>query len=194
MKFIGYEMASILQNVSQNRVDKEITKTDIRCAVAAAYLSIYPGKTMYTTSHIHTILGHSSEGYLHCVKGLENGNAGVVWDTRQYSVENSPSPATIVVTSSYYSRSIVKRVSVGKPSSIYPDLRIQRGETKILIETALHYAVGYSFTDGRACSDVPAKTAFGFFVLKPPQSGSSDFFNTVIIFTPRSGLFDDTAP
>jgi hypothetical protein len=53
-------MANILQNISQNRENKKITKDDVKYAVAAAYLSIYPGKTMYTISNNRNPFGHTS--------------------------------------------------------------------------------------------------------------------------------------
>ncbi|MDR1235406.1 MAG: hypothetical protein LBJ96_00205 [Holosporaceae bacterium] len=194
VKFVGYEMANILQNISQNRVDKKITKDDIKHAVAAAYLSVYQGKTMYTTSRLCTPLGHASSGNLYCVKGLENGNASVIWCHRWHSANNSPSPAEITIENRD-SRSIVNMGS-NSPSKIYPDLRIQKGEMKILVEVCFHYSKssGYGFTDSRMCADVSSKTAFGFFVLNPPRKGDSIYFNTVVIFTPKPGLFDDTAP
>jgi hypothetical protein len=31
-------------------------------------------------------------------------------------------------------------------------------------------------------------------VLSPPKKGDGIFFNTVVIFTPKPGLFDESAP
>jgi hypothetical protein len=195
MKFVGYEMAGILQNISQNRANKRISKDDIRHAVAGAYLSLYLGKTMYAVSGGFAPLGHTSSGNLYCVKGEKDGNASVIWCVRWHSAYNTPSPATISVVGRD-SRSIVKLGSDVKSSSIYPDLRIEEGEMKILLEVTLHYsqAPGYGFADGRDGADVPPKTAFGFFVLNPPKNGQSVYFNTVVIFTPKPGLFSETAP
>ncbi|MDR1334360.1 MAG: hypothetical protein LBJ71_04020, partial [Holosporaceae bacterium] len=182
MKFAGHEMANILQNVSQNRASKRITKTDIRHAVAAVYLSVYSAKTMYTTSESHSPMGYTSNGHLYCVKGVENGNASVIWCIRWHSAVDSPSPAKISMQDrDPYERTIVNMGSGVKPSSIYPDLHIQEGETKILVEISFHY--GSYFTDGRTCADVPAKTAFGFFVLEPLWRRRNVYFNTVVIFT-----------
>jgi hypothetical protein len=82
------------------------------------------------------------------------------------------------------------------PSSIYPGFSIQSGQIKILVEVTLHYSSAsfYYFTDGRPHASVPAKTAFGFWVLFPPKKGDAIYFNTVVIFTPRPGLFDETPP
>ncbi|MDR1235407.1 MAG: hypothetical protein LBJ96_00210 [Holosporaceae bacterium] len=192
LKFVGYEMAGILQNISQNRENRKITKDDIKHAVAAAYLSIYPGKTMYTTSPNRAPMGHTSNGHLYCVKGLENGKASVVWCVRWHSAVDSPTPARISIAGERdtLGRSIVNMGSNAVPSKIYPDLRIQKGETKILVEISFHYS---NFSDGRDKGNVPVKTAFGFFVLNLPKSDSI-YFNTVVIFTPKPGLFSDAAP
>jgi hypothetical protein len=193
MKFVGHEMAGIFQNISQNRENKRITSDDIKRAVAAAYLSVYPGKTMYTTSYCTTPLGYASQGYLYCVKGLENEKASAVWCVRWHSANESSSPGAITLIWRD-SRSIVNMSSNVDPSEIYPDLRIRKGEIKILIEVAFHYYFApdstYGFTDSRKCSKVAPKTAFGFFVLNPPGK----YFNTVVIFTPKPGLFGDAAP
>jgi hypothetical protein len=191
LKFVGYEMAGVLQNISQNRVNKRISKNDIKHAVAAAYLSIYPGKTMYTTSKDRAPMGHTSNGHLYCVKGLENGMASVAWCVRWHSAVNSPTPAEILISGrDTLGRSIVNMGNGVDPSKIYPDLRIQKGETKILVEISFHYS---NFSDGRNSVNVPVKTAFGFFVLNIPKSNNI-YFNTVVIFTPKPGLFGDTAP
>jgi hypothetical protein len=117
------------------------------------------------------------------VKGLENEKASVIWCTRWHSANDSPSPGKISLAGRD-SRSLVNTGSNVDPSKIYPDLRIQKGEVKILIEIAFH---NYEY-------NIPAKKAFGFFVLNPPKSGDNIYFNTVVIFTPKPGLFGDTAP
>jgi Flp pilus assembly protein TadG len=199
MKFCAHCMANILQNVSQDREDKKITLSYLRNTVAAAYLSIFPGKTIYTTSKSHAPFGYVLSGQIYCVKGLDNGNVSVMWCYRWHAADNSPSPSTITIQTYRDPRSLVNTGTNVSPPSIYPGLSIQSGQIKILVEVAFHYypsSVGtkYYFTDGRSCASVPAKTALGFWVLSPTSKGSAVFFNTVVIFTPKPGLFDETEP
>jgi hypothetical protein len=183
LKFVAHEMANILQNVSQNRANRKIRSSDIKCAIAAAYLSIYPGKTMYTISG-RSPLEHTSSGHLYCVKGLENGNASVVWCVRWHSANDSPTPATITL-GGRDSRSIVNTGSDVSASSIYPDLHIQKGQIKIIVEIAFHHYTSRG---------ISAPKSFGFFVLNPPSKWDNIYFNTVAIFTPKPELFDEIAP
>jgi hypothetical protein len=118
------------------------------------------------------------------VKGLENGNASVVWCIRWHSAEDSPTPATITLIGRD-SRSIVNTGSNVSPSSIYPDLHIQKGQIKIIVEIAFHHYSKFG---------IPAQKSFGFLVLNPPSKWDNIYFNTVAIFTPKPELFDETVP
>ena len=48
-EFVAQQMVNILQNISQNRENKKITINDIKRAASLAFLSVYPGNTMYHT-------------------------------------------------------------------------------------------------------------------------------------------------
>jgi Flp pilus assembly protein TadG len=200
MEFVAHEMVNMLQNCSQNRGDKKITKNDIKHAVAGAYLTVFPGKTMYTTSDRTAPLGYVSHGHVYAVRGNGNGTASVLWCIRFHNAYDCPSPSQIVLDLPW--NSLVKRLTNSIPSNIYPDLKIQGTELKIIVECTFHYirvpTCGYKFTDGRLCADVSSKTAFGFLILTPPGISDSirggSYFHSVVIFTPKSGLFDGIAP
>ncbi|MDR1334133.1 MAG: hypothetical protein LBJ71_02860 [Holosporaceae bacterium] len=71
---------------------------------------------------------------------------------------------------------------------------------KIIWECVLCYhryqSGDWQFSDGRLCRQVPIGEALGFYLLSPKTASArrEDFFNTVIIFTPKSGLFYETPP
>ncbi|MDR0556106.1 MAG: hypothetical protein LBG20_03855 [Holosporaceae bacterium] len=199
MDFCAHCAVNMIQNVSQERGNKRITKDDIRYAIAGAYLTVFPGKTMYTTSNRTAPLGYVSHGQIYAIKGNSNGTASVLWCIRFHNAYDCPSPSKIVLESSPW-YSLVKILTNSIPSNIYPDLQIQGTEIKIIVECAFHYVKGngYKFTDGRSCDNVSPKTAFGFWVLNPPGIKGSDgygsFFHSVVIFTPKPGLFNETPP
>jgi hypothetical protein len=194
MEFVAHEMVGILQNVSQNRENKKITLTDIKHAMCAAYLSIYPGVTMYATSQYHMPLGHFVHGWIYYVTGLAEGNASVVWSAA-FLIDNKDPACGI--QNSQHGESIVKYKQNANPSEIYKDLRINEGEVKILVECSSMYPSKSGdryFSDGRGCSNVSPREAFGFWALTPKSQSPNGwgYFNTVVIFTPKPGLFSET--
>ena len=200
--FVAHQMASMLQNVSQNRTDKAITKNDIRHIASAAYLTIFPGITQFTATGKHDgYLGYNPMWYVICVKGNENSTASVVWVQRYFSCNDAINPETIN-QDSRIDRTITSNLQNVEPSRIHPNLKLEKNEIKIILECTIHYsqASSYSFADGRNCSTVSPSKAFGFFVypLAPPktQDGKNDaiYFHSVVIFSPRPGLFSETAP
>jgi Flp pilus assembly protein TadG len=204
MEFVAHEMVNILQNISQGRDNKKITLNDIRYAVSATYLSFYPGLTQYTTSPNTNIFGHARHGHVVCVKGLANGNADILWRVRFHGAENSPSPLTLTASEGTWGSSIYQPSSANiAPSVIYPSLQIREGEIKILVECGFHYHAvrdywRYYFTNGRYCADVSDTSAFGFLILQNlPGDGTKNdgtYFNSVVIFKPKSGLFSEIIP
>jgi hypothetical protein len=99
-----------------------------------------------------------------------------------------------IAVENYPWESLVKNGTGAVPSVIYSELKIQSGETKMIVECALHYYrdAEYKFTDGRECKNISSRDAFGFHALNLQKQGA--FFRTVVIFTPKPGLFDATAP
>jgi hypothetical protein len=215
MNLCAHETVNILQNISQNRVNKRVTLNDIRHAASAAYLSIYPGTAMWATTPSYPMkhqYGHASCGYITCVKGMSGGKAKVVWRVLTHTAGFMlPSNAGHTVNG-HVGNTVIKNAvnSISNPSSIYKDLRINEGEMKLLTECSVIYGInegGFAFNDGRLCSDVSIREALGFWILNPKyltnyddvyhsggMTASATYFNTVIIFTPKPGLFDETAP
>jgi hypothetical protein len=197
MSFCAYCMASMLQEVSQKRENKKITAADLRNVAASAFLAIYPGKTAYPTSPGKFIYGHFWDCFVHCVKGV-NGKADVLWNKRICAHIGTAGPSNVSVTNfttvSHWS-SLVKYQQNVAPSSIYKDLTVKNGETKIIVECLCYTeSANYGFTDGRP-NNTPQREKFGFWVLNPKaNAGGGAFFNQTVIFTPKPGLFDETPP
>jgi hypothetical protein len=195
MEFVAHNMIGMLQNISRNGTPEKITLTNIRNIVTGAYLAFYPGMTMYATGSQCLPLGHFPLGYIYYVIGEDNNTASVIWgvhfhmdNLRAYKVE-------CVGMSASHGYSYVQYLRKQVPSKIHPKLVIKPGEVKIIVECVCcyHHTV-FSFSDGRLCSNVPAKEAFGFYILSPKAKSTDGFFNSIVIFTPKPGLFDGTVP
>ena len=203
-EFVAQQMANILQNISQKREgkDRKITLPDIRYAASLAYLSIFPGTTRFLTKRQTSELGYHPFGYIHCVKGNSDSTASVLWERKfhmAYDTQFSPSSAWVGTNIDYTN---VNNLSDAPPSEIYPTLKINPGEIKIIVECSIHYerVKGYAFADGRKAANVTASEAFGLrlFKLSYPNTRRGNnvkmFFPSTVIFTPKPGLFDETPP
>jgi hypothetical protein len=205
MEFVAHEIVSILQNISQKRKDKRIAFDDIKYAMSAAFLSVFPGVTQYPTKGLgYPVcafpIGYFPIIYVHYVIGNSDGTkASVIWlkhaYTDYYSVGGRGGETWLT---DHYWGSIVRYKTSSDPSSIYPGLKIAPNEVKIIFECALcyHATSNWSFSNDIFCRDVPVKKAMGFYLLSPKSvSGNKEYyFSTVVIFTPKSGLFDGTPP
>jgi hypothetical protein len=195
MEFCAYCMVNILQNISQNRENKRITKNDIRYAIAGAFSTVFPGNTMYTILPYTWPLGHVCNGQLYCVRGNSNGTASILWIIRFHMAYLSPSPDSIVIETVPH-HSLVNSQSNIAPENIYRHLKIQNTEIKILVECGLYFQRknSYLLANSKPTSGVFPKYVFGFYMLNPRDIGGGSFFNSVVIFTPKTGLFDANRP
>ena len=204
-EFVAQQMANIIQNISQKRNNKKITANDIKYAVSTAYLSAFPGTSRFTSDKVTKYtgeLGYNPLGYIYCVQGITDSTAKVLWAKRFHMAGKTYTPNKVVVDDNY-NRSNIKISSNVSPSEIYPLLRIEKDQIKIIIECAIHYAQGsgYSFADGRLTANVSPAHAFGLrlYKLAPPvtRDGATNdaiYFHSAVIFTPNPELFNETAP
>jgi hypothetical protein len=181
-------MAGMLQSVS---CGQRVTLQNIVNAFAVAILTIYPGKTGYGTALSNFWLGHYSHGWVYCIRGESNGNASIVWLAVPYI--HSVIPNIEVWLSNHMGSSIVYAKNVN-PSKIHKDLKISPGELKILVECSHYYGKHIYFPDGRM--SISSREAFKFLVLTPKVKSQNTlgYFNSIVIFTPKPGLFDETPP
>ena len=197
-------MVNILQNISQNRENKKITINDIKRAASLAFLSVYPGKTMYfngTERSAHD-LSHYPKFHIHYVKGLSGGKASGVW-ARRFRINEGIKPSGWMYTNMTKtdSDSKVKWGNNLAQSTIYPTLKVDEGKYKIILECVL-YAGSESINRSHyvATDDLSAmaRKAFKCFLAIPrpayPNKDRGYYFSSVVIFTPKEGLFNTTPP
>lgn len=197
-QFVAEQMVSMIQNVSQNRIDKKITRNDLKNITALTYQTLYPGATMYCCSGSRKhVFGHFPHPIIYYVKGLENGNASCIWRMQMHT-GYATNPATIDADIVYkdYDISAVRFKTDVAPSEIYPKLKIKSGEVKIIIDALIHYHGGSYWQCG-----LPPQKVFSLFLISPKIRNSSGkwntdggYFNSVIIFTPKTELFNETPP
>jgi hypothetical protein len=178
MKNSAYFSASMIQNISQNRADKRVTKKDLAFIITSSLMNIFHGLKQFNLidSSINHCFGLS---YIYYVKGLPNGKASVLWVWDSGSMISTPTRSTgIGYGDNGYS--IVRYKTNVNPQEIHKDLVINEEEIKIIIDIML-------------CSRNDRK--LGFYLLEPKGSTQAFcFFNTVTIFKPKPGLFSETPP
>ena len=200
-EFVGQQMANILQNIAKTRA---ITINDLRYAASLAYLTIYPGKTMFADGkrgdQSHE-LSHRPEFRIYYVKALSEGKASVKWGWNGYcTTSTSPKTWKGGSISSDSNRSAVRWKTDTNASNIYPILKTDDEKDKIILECLIYNNANTMSLNDYAGSDdqnARAKKAFKLRLVNPRAvyvaSSMGYYFNSVVIFTPYSG-FSETAP
>jgi len=200
-EFVAQQMANIIQNISQKRgttdsTKLKITQTDLAYAFALSHQTMYSGTTIYYSGQGHGSF-HLPLANIYYVKGTGNGKASCIWRAGLWTNNKSvKSPKTILhdLTFAGVNNSIISYKSDASPQEIYSQLKINSGETKILIELFSEW--GESFADNIGNKKNSLKEALGLHIATPKykKTNSTYFFNSVVIFTPKPGLFDDKGP
>ena len=189
---------SMMQNVSQNRTDKKITKEDLDRIFKASYMAVFsnPEQT------IKSIYKENSETFLSptviLFEGTGNNRCKIKWycwvDIKDnFSVLNKYVGKTSGVLTDNASCSLKYKnagnVGEEKDASVfYQDLKIQKGEIKVVVETCIYRNAGKSI-----------KELIGFYIFDPKiypgnKNKYSPYFVSYVIFSPRPGIFDPTTP
>jgi len=202
MKFCAYCAANMLQNMTQNRENKRITRADIMQIAHAAWLPFYGGGIMQystkapTTARTYWMpLGYVSQIELYYVKGVGNGRGKLCWVINA-NCALGPNPVNIDIVGSRAQYSGIN----GSPgntyalSSILPGLTVEENQFKMIMQ--LHICTLPSAVYDRSGRPIskPISSRLGLYLMTVPGERSNTFLHTNIIFTPRSGLFDETPP
>jgi hypothetical protein len=200
MEFITHEIAGMIQNISQGRANKKITLNDLRYCISAAFLSFYPGTRQFPQSYSVFKQPGFVCGKFFYVVGNDDGTASVPRAMQyQYggTANSCVSPGNVLIGEAPDDSRYITRVGNNKkPSEICPKLSIKPGETKIIIENFIYFvkATSFKLTDNRTWADFSPREAFGFSVLTPKVQGGTFYFTSIVIFTPKPGLFDKDPP
>ena len=214
MRFVSLEVVSILQNISQNRANKAITMTDLKYAMATSFLSWCPAGELFPKSGF--FMGASPTCIIYYFYGTEKNTATCKWYCRSENWRAPPTNSTFQTTGIHWERSVDYRQTDTR--KIHPSFTIEKGEYKVLVESFAYYKNSFCKSDGSM--NVSPKDSLSFYLITPryycgtydtvrssngfsnnldkygngDNIGTGGFFNSVVIFTPRPGLFSDTPP
>ena len=197
-EFMAQQMVNILQNISQNRENIAITLTDLKYACHLASLSMYPGTTMLYKNGCSD-LGHFPRFTVQYIKGESGGTASWKWMVDFPGAVTSPTDRTARASKTTQSApSFVKRATKVPPSEIHPLLKINPGESKIIVEVSLLHQPGTKTTQGHTTNSANEVFNMKMYKLTPqkalPEYNGYWYFFSNVIFTPKSGLFSETPP
>ncbi len=199
-EFVAHQMVNILQNISLNKEEK-IKREDFFRAASLAYLSAYPGKTMYYNGagrYAHD-LSHLPKMHIYYVEGVADGKVSGVWGLRRH-LTNGKIPTEWDESDMYSSTSTDtdSQITWGTnldASIMYPGLKIKKGDKKIIVECVFFCDKNGMSQNNYVASDSQstcARKAFRLLFVTPKARGLANYFNSVAIFTPqRPELFKD---
>ncbi|MCR4623204.1 MAG: pilus assembly protein [Alphaproteobacteria bacterium] len=195
-EFIGQQIVNIIQNISGGA---SVTKNNLKYALCLANLSMLPGMTMYTQdANYH---GYTTLVQIYRVVGAGSGKAKCTSriELSAWNGQQSPEKIWYACTSEDYAGSKVRYSSTAvAPSQIYSTLEMGAGsnttEEKIVVDICL-------LTDStiRPSGKSAERQILGLYQAMPPFLTNSDdrfrfYFHSVVIFTPKKGLFSNSCP
>ena len=196
-EFVAQQAANILQNLAKKKAanGKNIGFEDLSHAASLAFLSMYPGKTMYSI-----VSGQNKYEFFHkpffiiyYVEGTSGEKAKCVWGKAIATGDNKGKPpwGNFMNITNNQSWSIVTyTTNEVTPSSIYSLLKVDNGMPKIILETALWWAPANMDRNEKKVDT--AREAFGFRFVNPKRHVDL-YFNSVVMFSPSAG-FPKTRP
>ncbi len=203
MQFVSQQMAQMLQTISQGRSNKQITQKDIALVVRAAYLSAYPGTSAFTKRDDKGPFAGPGfpHGQLFYIKCENNGKASIKWMAKfQGGGNNTITPANpIAVSQNSGPSNIDYSQNNVDPSVIYSGLKMNPGETRVIVESGIWAEYGhggYQIVGGGTWRDVTPRQGFGLLMADPNIARVLPwwYFGRTTVFAPRAGLFTDNFP
>ena len=179
-EFVAQQAANMIQNISQKRANSATTSTerkrqlrittnDLWMIARTTALTIYPGLTQrspYPLNHLPAMI-------IYYVKNNKNGTASCKWRNNHFGSYGNFS----YCYDSGSNFSSVRYKSDASPSQIHPNLKFSSEDAKIIVEVFLRSYRGDN------------KTAFGLRLVNPRTINNYYCFHSVVIITPKPGLF-----
>jgi hypothetical protein len=197
---IAYLAANLIQNISGNRTDQQITANDIQFITYSAFMPIYFGTQPFSVDGVPTKypLGYLPALLMIYVKGDANGKAIVVWSVNCNGEEaTSPDKFAYNTNDAEIPKNMKLSYTIGQsvePKSIHPDLTIKEGEMKLIICSCIFTKDSFMYGNGQSVVNNPKKLFRFYMVPINIASGSTFFFHNYIIIKPKPGLFSKIPP
>ena len=198
-EFVAHQVVNMIQNISKKRENKAITLTDLSYIHCAAWLSVYPGTTMYQKNNKGYEFAHMPRMVIFYVKGVGNGKVSCLW--RAFvAMHKTDTPNSLYVGTEKTQGDAVAWITQYKtdaiPSEINPQLsEIKEGDAKIIIEVAICRRDGKN-SFGKV---VTLKDSLGLYLATPKtrvwtSKEQTNIMNACAIFKPNQYLFTDKPP
>ena len=193
--------ANMLQNISQGRNNKKITRYDCKYVACAAFHPYYGGTLkQYQQDDSFLPAGMMNIYY---IEGKENNKAVIRWAVVAHRVmnpmdQNDYSNEVLTTNQSVYNYFNEKQFVIGaeyEQKYIHEDLQINVSETKIMLEI---FFMGHHCRGGGGQKRLSPRF-WGTILYSPPADildggNRNSFFHKYLIFTPKPGIFDPNNP
>lgn len=199
MKNAAYYAVGAIQNVSQNRENKKLTKLDIQQIAAMWILCLPISLDFINYKYLNAVLISTN---LTLVEGTGTDKCKVrwsgytdrtrlpftSWNVRKKNDGDTLTAAFAVSLHTRYGQSVKINQEVVS-TNLYKDLHIKAGEIKMILELSFYNSASMK-------GKIPIEKAFGFNMLKMPSWGNKNdvYLNTWVIFSPQNDIFDPDNP
>jgi Flp pilus assembly protein TadG len=216
LKYKVKNTAYMASSLLQRGVERAIIRKDLSQIFSAAFFSHFPGTSQYYINS-QWAMGYTKIAHVYYVVGSAKGKAQVKWGWKSNEKASNPNDNGTIFNTSQ-STSVVKFLSFASdPNSIYKHLSLDEDEARIIIDVGFYLidttttknggngsdvasaedeidATASTTTDSTAGIAADAKKCMGFSLLPLRSSADASYFNFVLVFTPKKGLFTETAP
>ena len=209
LKNTAYFAANLIQNISDQRENRAITKRDLNQITICSFANIYRGLSIFNENRSQ--YGHI---YAYYVVGDDNDKATVkwVWDSGEPGIDpNNPKNSNSYTSGASVNNSIVKFSTSAVANTIHKDLTIKKGEVKIILDVSIIIPMAATYVapetqvnPNNAAAPIARSEEIrkspagrlGFYLLpvRKMNGTTNSFLNYVIIFSPKPGLFSATPP
>ncbi|MBE6447447.1 MAG: hypothetical protein E7015_03115 [Alphaproteobacteria bacterium] len=139
---------------------------------------------------------HFPHPFIHYIKGNDDGTASCVWNIELHTASGKyPSTIDCNVLQKTHHMSHVKYLQNTQLENIHPKLRINPGEIKLIVESCILVSPSISDIYG---TNYSIRNQLGLYIATPETKGTLNnhfsAFTSVVILSPRAGLFSETPP
>jgi hypothetical protein len=188
LKFAAYCAVNMIQNMNG-----AVTASDVKRISYAWQLTVHRNpskKLLFTESDLFFVLGTGDDmcKVMWSVRSGDNNGSAVPPNSSPYNVQSGVGSALSTAYSCIFRLNPARIKTEIASTILHPNLHIKAGEKKMILE--IRYYIWNS-------NKLTPRELFGFRILNPGYVRGTDgkiLFDTVVIFTPKPGLFDETPP
>ena len=159
----------MLQQLSNTRTDKQLTRQDLSRAVYASCLNLFYDNSMFHPhplgilyrANFYYVKRQNQDSYKHYYCGFDTGNGGSFFENGMFN-----------------SNLITYNCSLNQVKEMHPDLVCEKDGDERLLITCVYHQINFE------------KSKLGFFILEPRTiKNSKVLMKYQLVITPKPGLF-----